>query len=234
MWNYDMEFAGGTAESHHLMVVKRPDIPAPVIDYTEKDIPGVDGKYYIRENTVQDIVIPIEFNFMGYPKEWFSYFREAKSWLFQRGINALKFGDDTEYFYKVKKVEIGTAERLGYEIGKFTANFYCSGYNYRIDGTEEYDAEDVQYNPYEICRPVYCVRGNGTFLMEVNGKKFSAEVRKELYIDTERWIAYDKDKKICNEAVTGDYEDMYINPGENSISKSRGFELIVRPNWRCL
>ena len=31
MWGYDLEYAGGTSEEHHVKIMDRPNIPAPVM-----------------------------------------------------------------------------------------------------------------------------------------------------------------------------------------------------------
>ncbi len=130
MWVYDMEYAGFSASEHNIYIVKRPSIPSPERNYLEIEIPGRDGKLYVDEGTVKDIEISVEMNFMGRHDEWFGYWRKAKGWLMQKGQHRLIFGDDADYFYLAKKVVIPEAERVCYEIGKFTVVFTCYGYQY--------------------------------------------------------------------------------------------------------
>lgn len=231
MQEYDIEFRNKRANDIRLYVVKRPNIPAPRKNYREYDIPGRDGVSYEDEETIDDIEIGVEFNFMEKPDKWFGAFDKAKEWLLD-GSGKLKFGDDKEFFYKVKKVEIDTVERVCYEIGRFTATFFCSGYRYFETGEKEY--REIKYNPGKTSHPVYEVRGTGECVLSVNGKEMTAIVQDNLIIDTDLMIARRLDKTVTNTAVTGWYEDLYLKPGENNISISDKFELKIIPRWRCL
>lgn len=234
MREYDLEYAGASATEHNIYVVKRPSIPAPERDYSECDIPGRDGVLYINEGTVRDIEITVEMNFMGEPDEWFEYWRHAKKWLMQKGQNQLKFGDDVGYFYLVKKVVLSESERVCHEIGRFTVTFLFHGYQYLEEGCRRYKREDVSYNPYSISHPIYIISGEGRCTITVNGKNMTANIGQNLTIDTELMIAYRTDGTTANTAVKGDYEDLYLQPGENQIGITRGFSMEVIPNWRCI
>ena len=131
MAEYDVTYAGETARSHDIYIVQRPDIPAPEINRNQIDIPGRDGSLYLSQRTVNDIQISIEMNFMTTPEQWGEKYREAKAWLLKEQDGVLKMTDDSDWFYKAKKVIIETSERTCRQIGKFTAVFTCSGYMYR-------------------------------------------------------------------------------------------------------
>lgn len=105
-----------------------------------------------------------------------------------------------------------------------------------VSGKREYDyrSREIQYNPYDICHPVYKITGNGNCTLTVNGRTMKATVGQNLTVDTEKMLAYRKDGTIMNTAVTGDYEELYLQPGENDIKITSGFTLKVIPNWRCL
>lgn len=234
MWEYDIEYAESKAENHNIYIVRRPSIPAPKKNYSEYDIQGRDGLLYIDEETVDDIEIRVEMNFMGKQDEWFGYWRGAKKWLLQKGQNRLSFGDDTDYFYLVKKVMISEAERVCYEIGRFTATFFCYGYQYLQEGWRKYKYERRLYNPYETSHPSYFISGEGTCTLTVNGKSLSANVGQNLTINTEMMIAYRTDGTLMNTAVKGNYEDLYLKAGDNEIGITDGFSLEVMPCWRCI
>ncbi|EOS74535.1 hypothetical protein C817_04593 [Dorea sp. 5-2] len=234
MWVYDMEYAGFSASEHNIYIVKRPSIPSPERNYLEIEIPGRDGKLYVDEGTVKDIEISVEMNFMGRHDEWFGYWRKAKGWLMQKGQHRLIFGDDADYFYLAKKVVIPEAERVCYEIGKFTVVFTCYGYQYLKEGGLSYSCEEVSYNAYEIAHPVYVIKGEGVCTLTVNGKDLVMNVGQNITVDTELQIAYRTDGKLMNTSVKGKYEDLYLQPGENVIGVTEGFEVEVIPRWRCL
>ena len=104
---------------------------------------------------------------------------------------------------------------------------------YIAEGSNEYQLQEIAFNPYSECCPVYKVSGNGTCILEVNGCKMRANVTKELTIDTELTLAY-SGENINNTAVSGDYEKIHLKSGENSISITDSFEIKVVPNWRIL
>lgn len=234
MWGYDLEYAGDRAAEHNIKIMKRPGIPAPVADYTEVHIPGRDGNLYIDEKTVEDIEIRVEMNYMCDHREWFEHWREAKEWLMQKGPNRLRFGDDPEYFYHVKKVELSEAERVCREIGRFSAVFICNGYQYLLSGQRAYALGDVIDNPYCVTHPVYLVEGEGTCTITVNGKTFTAIVGQNVTIDTDRMISYRSDGVLVNTTVTGDYTDLYLKHGKNTLAATGGFNVQVIPGWRRL
>ncbi len=235
MWDYDLEYANATAAEHHIKIMDRPNIPAPVINRTEIKIPGRDGILYLGEKTVDDISINVQMDFQGKRQEWFEHIRGAKAWLLQGGIHKLKFSDDPEYFYRVKKVELSEIEREFRMIGRFTATFFCSGYHYLESGDKKHSIDDVKYNPYHTSHPSYTIQGEGVCSLKVNGKTMAVQnVGQNVTIDTERMIAYRTDGTLANTSVMGDYEDLYLNQGYNEIEVTDGFEVEIVPNWRCL
>ena len=70
-------------------------------------------------------------------------------------------------------------------------------------------------------------------MLTVNGKTMTADVGQKITIDTDRELAYRKDK-LSNTAVSGKYDDLYLQEGENEITITEGFDLKIIPNWRCL
>ena len=88
-----------------------------------------------------------------------------------------------------------------------------------------------------ICQadcPIYKITGNGPCTLTVNGKTMTATVTDNISIDTERMITYDSSGNLKNTSVSGNYEDLYLQPGENTVTVSSGFTCTVIPNWRCL
>lgn len=231
MYLYDVEFNGHTAESMNMEIVRRPDIPSPQMRYSAYTIPGRDGVLYENDGTIEDIDIQIEFNFISRPEKWAETLAKARSWLLP-STGKLILGDDTDFFYLVKKIELGAAERPCHEIGKFTATFTCDGYRYYRTGEHEY--KDVSFNPGIIAHPIYIIRGNGNCTLSVNEKEMEMIVQENIIIDTDLMMAYREGGTLVNTSVSGWYEDMYLKPGENTVSISNGFDLKIRPRWRCL
>ena len=68
----------------------------------------------------------------------------------------------------------------------------------------------------------------------MNGNEFVAEVGQNVTIDTDLMLAYRQDGRMMNTSVTGDYQELYLKEGDNTIEITEGFGLKVIPNWRCL
>lgn len=229
-----MEFNETKASEIGLKVKERPSIPAPEENIEFITVPGRDGSLTIRDGTVKDIVINITFTFYTKPELFAEIFRKAKKWLLGKGKKRLEFSDDTDFFYQVRNVTIGTSERTARVIGEFTAEFSCCGCQYLIDGVREHKLEEVRYNPHFIAHPIYKIKGEGKCTLNVNGNVLKANIGQNLTVDTELMIAYREDGTLANTEVSGDYENLYLLEGENKIDITDGFELKVIPNWRCL
>ena len=145
----------------------------------------------------------------------------------------LMFSDDPGYYYKVKKIDIGTNERLAKRIGKFQVTFTCEGYMYLTEGAETRNLSDTLYNAFEECKPVYEIAGDGVCTLTVNGTEVTANIGGKLVIDTGLKLCYTALKETANRRLTGYYEDLYLKEGENTFSASPGFTVKIKPNWRC-
>lgn len=212
----------------NLLVATRPSKPSPEMEYEEVKVPG--GKTLYIEKGYKDIEIPVSFNFMS-KTTWDKEFRNMKNWLLRKINNKLKFSDDLEVFYKVNKVTLDTPERVMKKLGKFTATFTCEPYTY-IDEPER-ELGPQLYNNYLPSRPVYRIVGEGYLTLTINNKVIKANVGQELIIDTDKGLCY-RNGIVNNVALTGKYEDMYLQEGENTFNWSSGFKIYILPNWRCL
>lgn len=141
----------------------------------------------------------------------------------------------------------------------FTAEFICEPAEYITAGKEKYEQEEVMNNRYDTCHPIYIVKKEKNIVskggISINGKtvKFEmAENQCDLYIDTEKMIAYTQAESaqtadfiteagmhanFANETITGKYEDLYLLAGTNAFglvmdSGIKPDTLRVIPNWR--
>lgn len=229
----DIEF--NSVRSSMLQIFARDliTVPAAEPNMEEINLAGRDGTTYKFDGTYKATVIPIAFNYIGPEDRWNDRWRLAKQWLSARNAT-LRISDDSEYFYKISYVSLGDNERTTERIGNFTANFNTlDGLQYLLSGQMEYTSHDVEWNPYLECYPVYKITAGGMCTLSVNGKTMTANVGQNLIIDTERMIAYRSDGTLNNTKVSGNYEDLYLKPGQNKI-ECVGGELSVIPNWRCL
>ena len=225
-------YANETSEQHGLDAVRRPSItPAVEAISTPDEIPGRRYGLTERSGYYNDEEIPVEFNYVTRrPEDWMEAFRRDILWLRRKGV--LKFSDDMAVFHKVRYVAIGTNERTVRRLGRFTATFVCVPGAFYDSGAKFFTpAGDKITNYYSEALPVYEITGNGACRLTVNGKSMEADVDGSLTIDTDLLITYKEAEVPANTAVTGDYEDLHLLPGENTVTVSEGFKLRVKPNW---
>lgn len=222
-----------TSDSIGLLVKERPAPPAPEPDHDAIKLPGRDGALYRRKDTVPDIPVTFTFGFKAKKDLWMEQYRIVKDWLYDGICSRLVLSDDPEYFYQVKNFKIKSTDRFIRTMGQISVEFICSGYQYLLEGTTEMDIDRVLYNRYYLSHPVYKITGEGVCTLTVNGKTMVANVGQNLTIDTERKLSYRLDNTIMNTSVTGNYDDLYLLKGKNSITITNGFELKIIPNWRC-
>lgn len=229
--DYHIYYAGSCEKDHGLMVAKRPNIAPPKKRITVSEIPGREYDLSEESGSFEDVTIPITFNYVTEPDLWARVFRGAVLWLRQEGI--LQFSDDLDVFRKVRYVTIGENNRELKRLGIFTATFVCFPGEYLVSGRRFISISAGKViNSYSIARPIYEITGNGLCVLMVNGNTMEANVDGTLTIDTDKWIAYKT--TLANTSVTGDYDDLYLIPGENDISVTKGFTVKIRPNWRVL
>ena len=220
-----------------LHITGNPEIDAPEDDIEEVEVPGRDGVLIKKNNRKKPVTISLPCNTTSSASYWWDSFRQIKDWLTDSGI--LQFDDDTEHFYKVLNCTVTSHKRDHWKTSTLTAKFTCEPYMYLVSGQSEYDPDDVLENPYDICHPIYTIKGSGNCTLTVNGNSMSAAVNGTLIIDTEREIAYTSDLEVSNTAVTGDYAGLYLISGTNTIDiassddSALDFDITVQPNWRC-
>lgn len=220
--------------SKNIVISRRPSIPAPTPDYTDITVSGVDGSYTEFEGTYRNVTVPIEFNYITNSNNWHQVWRDIKAWLLTGNIRKLIFSDDMDYFRVVKKITLDTNEREFAQTGKFKAYFTFAPYEYLCIGEREIGLEQALFNPYVICEPTYIINGEGNCTLTVNGNEMSANISGNLVINTHFKLAYRDDGELKNVNVTGDFKNLLLVNGNNTISITDGFELKIIPNWRCL
>lgn len=230
---YNIIFNDISSDDMKVIVKERPDIPAPIRRYERTEVPGRDGSIIESDESYEDISIPIAFNYLAKEEEWAETFRRVKNWLYSKGNGWLIFQDDPDYFYKVKNVEIGTNERTSLRVGNFSVTFLCDPFQYAVSGVRFFDLKEEIYNHYDTSHPVYKIVGNGLCSIGMNGKTVKVNVSEHIILDTDRMLAY-KDAALKNPSVTGKYSDLFLIHGKNEIAITKGFEVAIQPNWRCL
>ena len=123
-----IQLDGFTNEDYGFEIIQRPKIDFPIRRYSETEIKGHDGKYYVYENAVDDITFTLECNFLEEKlNEYRDRLREVDKWLRYtlEENNRLILNNDDEYYYKVIKYSINSVdyEEGFYEINKFNIEF---------------------------------------------------------------------------------------------------------------
>ena len=219
-------------------VSSRPSIPIAREIINSFTIPGRDGSLTIRDGTVEDIAIQVDFSFTAYPDTWQKVAYMARDWLIGHSGAVLRFSDMPGIFYKVKYVEVSDIERAHKKIGTFSAVFTCDGYQYLDTGLISMPAGTLTNN-YSVSHPVYTITAStdGTCTLTVGGKSIQATIAQNLTIDTDLMLAYriDGTRIIANTAlIMGnlDFKDLWLPHGTTAVSVSSGFTLAIQPNWR--
>lgn len=217
-----------------LSIVKRPNIPSTSKNKMTKQIPGRDGLVYEEEGGYQDIVIPVEFNFIE-KNNLKERFRQIKLWVNEIQDNKLIFSDDPEWFYKVVDVKLnGDFETILRRKGKFRIDFTCRGYLYNLDADEflNINNNDNLYNYYMESLPLIFIKGNGEVKVSINNRKFTVPIQDYIYIDSELELVY-RDLDNPFNLGTGKYPN--LNKGANLIQFEGNIqEFKMKPRWRCL
>ena len=234
MFNYFLVYNDKTNLDVMARIEARPSKPAPQLEIEEVFIPGASKTLY-REKGYKPIEIEVSMNFIAKnPSEWDNHWRKIKKWLLSKGSQKLQFSDDLEGYYKVEYVIIDTPERIVRKGGSFQCTFVCDPFFY-INTEEELLTSSI-YNDFDLdSRPIYRIVGNGELTLKVNSKTIKVNVGQETTINCDLGLCY-RDGVINNSSLTGNYEDLYLKPGENTfaLTPTTGFSVFVQPNWRCL
>lgn len=232
MARYYFEFNNQTSTAHEIYVQSRQDVPGKERKITYIEVGGREETVSEKSMFYENTEISLECAYRIAPADWNRKRRMIGKWL--SGTGELLFSDDPEVFWKVKDIQISKFERPLKKYATFEVKFICSPFEYMVDGKEFRQPKEISFNPYELSHPEYKIIGEGICTLNVNGKTMKANIGQNLTINTDLMLAYREDGSVMNTSVTGDYEDLYLKPGENSISVSPGFSLTVKPNWRCI
>ena len=133
-----------------------------------------------------------------------------------------------ETFYEVLIIDYNELERELRKYGQFSVTFTCYPYEFLKSGQKTFST--ISFNPYDLCKPIYKIVGEGNYTLTVNGKTITANVGQNLTIDSRNMIAYREDGTLMNTAISGRYEDLWLPHGDTSISISGG-QLSIIPQW---
>lgn len=221
---YDIEYNNATAKGHGVYLYDYAQFSGAEKSYQTSAVGGRLGELVGTDDYKSNLIIQCTFGIIS--TQFMSHVTVLKRWL--KGTGKLIISDHQDVFYKVWKVDYGDIERELRKFGQFTVSFTCTPYQFEKDGL--IPVSDIDYNPYDLCRPIYTITGNGAFTLTVNGNEMTGTVNGSITIDTERMVSYNADGVSQNNVVTGNYEELYIPHGDVSVSVSGG-TLSIIPQW---
>lgn len=224
-----IRFKNISSKNYDLIMTEHPTIQSSNEKVNFYSVCGRHGSLIEHTGARDSIKITCRFTTLnGNPM---SKIREAKRWL--RGQGQLSLTDNFETCYEVQFIECGDVERQYVEHGSFSVTFYCLPYEYLYSGLTYFVPGNSLFNPYDECMPIYKIVGEGLCDLTVNGKTLQVNVGQDVTIDTALMLAYRTDENL-NASVKGNYEDLHLKQGENTISITDGFELTIAPRWGYL
>lgn len=221
---YDIEYNNATAKGHGVYLYDYAQFSGAEKSYQTSAVGGRLGELVGTDDYKSNLIIQCTFGIIS--TQFMSHVTVLKRWL--KGTGKLIISDHQDVFYKVWKVDYGDMERELRKFGQFTVSFTCTPYQFEKDGL--IPVSDIDYNPYDLCRPIYTITGTGAFTLTVNGNEMTGTVNGSITIDTERMVSYNADGVSQNNVVTGNYEELYIPHGDVSVSVSGG-TLSIIPQW---
>lgn len=224
---YDLQYNGETGESHNVILQDYPQFSGGTKQYTVTAVAGMRGELVSDDEGQENLSIDCVFSVIS--DKFALKLDDLRRWL--SGTGTLQFTDGDDGFYRVWKIDYGDIERELRHYGTFSVTFVCEPFKFVVNGQDEKTIDEVAWNAYSESRPIYQIAGEGVCTLTVNGNEMIANVGQNLTIDTERMLAYRTDGTPQNTEVTGDYEGLYLIPGENSVSITSGFALSIIPNW---
>lgn len=234
VYQYDIEFINDNGRGHSgrdfgLILEEYLIIPSAQTDIEQIYIPGRDGEL-VRKGNRRNVTITGTLTSLIKPKDQLEerdLYRNIRSWL--TGYGWLKIDDNQEARYRVLHAEIKDPKRETPLYGKIGVSFLCEPYEYAESGFITY--ENLTYNGYDMCKPVYRVSG-GPGSITVNGKEITINSAVGLTIDTARQLVYKtSNTELINNGITGDYEDLWLDNGPIIVTPSSGITVSIEPRW---
>lgn len=221
------------SSAYPLTMTAPPQTTRPELITEEYTIPGRNGKLYGVDSYQGSAQITINLalvaddTFTNQVSAYTVAYRQVRQWL--RGTGRLIISDAPDAFYEVQKVEIITDERLILRYGNLQAVFTVYPVEFLTSGETAIAAGTIN-NPGSEAAPLYKITGTGSGVLTVNGKTMSYTAAGVLFIDTRRFIAYDGSGNNKNNQVAGDYLNLRLQPGENTVAATAG-TLAIYPRW---
>ena len=203
-----------------LLISKLPPITKPKQRTQIEEINGRDG----------DIVTTLGYS--AYDKEveigLYGDFNIDDVITFFNGTGTVTFSNEEEKYYNYQIFEQIDYEKL-IRFKTATVKMHVQPFKYSaVEGTRTFtiSSEDeitINNSGNYVSKPVVTINGTGTINLEVNGYEVLVidlgESASEVTIDTANMEAYNQNTgELMNRDVTGDYDNLYLKAGSNTIS----------------
>lgn len=234
-WNGTITFKGTASNTYPLTITTPPQVTHPEIKGETYSIPGRDGELISNDTYKGNAEIRVSFAMLATDTvntatSYAQKLRSIREWL--SGTGKLIIGDSTDSYYEVLKTTIVTDNRIILRYGIIEVAFTVYPYEFLNTGDTGITSFPITNNA-DIARPLYKITGTGSGTLTVNDKTMTYTVDGNLYIDTRRLIAYKLDngsKLNRSDKISGNYDDLLLKVGSNSISATVG-TLEVTPRW---
>lgn len=233
---YNLCFNRADSMEFNLLVNNCPSVPQLKEDIEEVNVDGRSGSLIIKNGTYQDRKLSINFKLLDVENIW-EQMEEITDWLLNVKSNKLYYDRD-DYYYKVKKVEIGDLKKEVQKHGEFKVDFICEPFLYSdtvykkvyfADG-ETSKTFKVTNNGHFDVEPIIEIEtdSNTNIVLEINSENITINnVNGKLIIDS--------NLMLCYIGTTNKLPDMFgnfpmLNIGENNIiirSQNRNIKKIT-------
>lgn len=237
-YKYDIEFLPDNGLAHkasdfNLIMTEYPVIPAAEKVFSSYEIPGRAGELIVDTKTKKNINLPVKLTLLVEQinqLEYRDYVRKITKWL--NGPGWLKINDEHESRFRVLTIQVGASERITPIYGTIDVIFTIEPYEYVSSGFIAKPARDIRFNGYDLCKPIYYITGNTSGILTVNGINLVINTIENITIDTYLQLTFTtQNDEIKNQAITGDYEDLWLPPGDVTILATSGINVEVMPRW---
>ena len=212
-----------------IVVEKYPSLFIPVKTFEKVNIAGNDKAEY-RAGTYEPITLSIECYLKDRSPQ---KIREISKWLNSKSEGKLILGNDPNFYYNARIINAIPINKVINLFGRFVIQFECEPFMYNLE--EEVITittnTEIENKGITISKPIYKVYGSGATL-KVNNKEFNIySINDYIEIDTELMECY-KENISMNTNVKGNYTDLWLEEGKNTIEISGATKVEITPNWR--
>lgn len=212
-----------------IVVEKYPSLFIPVKSFEKVNIAGNDKAEY-RAGTYEPITLSIECYLKDRSPQ---KIREISKWLNSKSEGKLILGNEPNFYYNARIINAIPINKVVNLFGRFIIQFECEPFVYSLE--EEVITitknTEIENKGITVSKPIYKVYGSGATL-KVNNKEFNIySINDYIEIDTELMECY-KDNVSMNTNVNGNYTDLWLKEGKNTIEINGASKVEITPKWR--